>query len=139
MTVPTQAQVEHGGDGLGGRVPPQDLDAERAVLGGMLLSKEAIADVVAVLKGSDFYRPAHEVVFNAVLDLYTRGEPADPITVAGLLKQHGDLVRIGGPSTLHTLVNSVPTAANAEYYAEIVREHSVRRRMTEAGSRIAAM
>jgi len=151
MTLPTQAPAEpvdwsdagdaqqRGGDGLGGRVPPQDLDAERAVLGGMLLSKEAIGDVVSLLKGSDFYRPAHETVFNAVLDLYTRGEPADPITVSAVLKERGDLVRIGGPSTLHTLVQAVPTAANAEYYAEIVRDYAVRRRMTAAGSAIAAL
>ena len=99
------------------RVPPQDLAAEQSVLGGMLLSKDAIADVVEVLKPADYYRPAHEMIHGAILDLYARGEPADPITVAGELTKRGELQRVGGAPYLHTLVNSVPTAANAEYYA----------------------
>ncbi|WP_371480407.1 replicative DNA helicase [Kitasatospora sp. NBC_00315] len=121
------------------RVPPQDLAAEQSVLGGMLLSKDAIADVVEVLKPQDYYRPAHELVHSAILDLYARGEPADPITVASELTKRGELVRVGGPGYLHTLVNSVPTAANAEYYAEIVHERAVLRRLVEAGTRIAGM
>ncbi|MER7579918.1 replicative DNA helicase [Kitasatospora sp. NPDC097691] len=132
------------GDGEGGvdgfeRVPPQDLAAEQSVLGGMLLSKDAIADVVEVLKPADYYRPAHEMVHGAILDLYARGEPADPITVAGELTKRGELQRVGGASYLHTLVNSVPTAANAEYYAQIVHERAVLRRLVEAGTRIAGM
>ncbi|MFI9360172.1 replicative DNA helicase [Kitasatospora sp. NPDC053057] len=121
------------------RVPPQDLAAEQSVLGGMLLSKDAIADVVEVLKPADYYRPAHEMVHGAILDLYARGEPADPITVAGELTKRGELQRVGGASYLHTLVNSVPTAANAEYYAQIVHERAVLRRLVEAGTRIAGM
>ena len=121
------------------RVPPQDIDAEQSVLGGMLLSKDAIADVVEVLKGQDFYRPAHETIFQAILDLYARGEPADPITVAAELTRRGELARVGGPGYLHSLVQSVPTAANAEYYAEIVRERAVLRRLVTAGTRITQM
>ncbi|MFJ7247450.1 replicative DNA helicase [Kitasatospora sp. NPDC098652] len=121
------------------RVPPQDLAAEQSVLGGMLLSKDAIADVVEVLKPADYYRPAHEMVHGAILDLYARGEPADPITVAGELTKRGELQRVGGAAYLHTLVNSVPTAANAEYYAQIVAERGVLRRLVEAGTRIAGM
>ncbi|MEV4612353.1 replicative DNA helicase [Kitasatospora sp. NPDC049258] len=127
-----------GGEGFE-RVPPQDLAAEQSVLGGMLLSKDAIADVVEVLKPADYYRPAHELIHGAILDLYARGEPADPITVAGELTKRGELARVGGPGYLHTLVNSVPTAANAEYYAEIVHERAVLRRLVEAGTRIAGM
>ncbi|WP_371682538.1 replicative DNA helicase [Kitasatospora sp. MMS16-BH015] len=127
-----------GGEGFE-RVPPQDLAAEQSVLGGMLLSKDAIADVVEVLKPHDYYRPAHELVHSAILDLYARGEPADPITVASELTKRGELARVGGASYLHTLVNSVPTAANAEYYAEIVHERAVLRRLVEAGTRIAGM
>ncbi|WP_258527724.1 replicative DNA helicase [Streptomyces sp. NBRC 110611] len=132
---------EDGGSWAGGfeRIPPQDLDAEQSVLGGMLLSKDAIADVVEVLKGEDFYRPAHELVFQAVLDLYAKGEPADPITVAAELTKRGEIGRVGGASYLHTLVQSVPTAANAEYYAEIVHERAVLRRLVEAGTRITQM
>ncbi|MHA6761613.1 replicative DNA helicase [Streptacidiphilus sp. PAMC 29251] len=128
-----------GGDSSYERVPPQDLAAEQSVLGGMLLSKDAIADVVEVIKPADYYRPAHELIHSAILDLYARGEPADPITVASELVKRGEITRVGGPSYLHTLVNSVPTAANAEYYAEIVHERAVLRRLVEAGTRIAQM
>ncbi|MFD3524342.1 replicative DNA helicase [Streptomyces sp. NPDC058653] len=121
------------------RVPPQDLDAEQSVLGGMLLSKDAIADVVETIKGHDFYRPAHETVFQAILDLYAKGEPADPITVAAELTRRGEITRVGGASYLHTLVQSVPTAANASYYAEIVHERAVLRRLVEAGTKITQM
>ena len=121
------------------RVPPQDLDAEQSVLGGMLLSKDAIADVVEVLKGHDFYRPAHETIYQAILDLYAKGEPADPITIAAELTKRGEINKVGGASYLHTLVQTVPTAANAEYYAEIVHERAVLRRLVEAGTRITQM
>ncbi|MFJ7273410.1 replicative DNA helicase [Kitasatospora sp. NPDC098663] len=136
-----QRRDDEGQGGVDGfeRVPPQDLAAEQSVLGGMLLSKDAIADVVEVLKPADYYRPAHEMVHGAILDLYARGEPADPITVAGELTKRGELQRVGGASYLHTLVNSVPTAANAEYYAQIVHERAVLRRLVEAGTRIAGM
>lgn len=119
-----------------GRTPPQDVAAEQSVLGGMLLSKDAIADVVEVLRGTDFYRPAHELVFEAVLDLYGRGEPADAVTVAAELTKRGELGRVGGPAYLHTLLSSVPTAANAGYYARIVHERAVLRRLVQAGTKI---
>jgi len=118
------------------RTPPQDLEAERSVLGGMMISKDAIADVVEQLRGTDFYRPAHEVVYDAILDLYGRGEPADAITVADELTKRGEIGRIGGAPYLHTLISSVPTAANAGYYARIVRERSILRKLVEAGTRI---
>jgi replicative DNA helicase len=121
------------------RTPPQDVAAEQSVLGGMLLSKDAIADVVEVLRGHDMYRPAHETIYEAILDLYGRGEPADPVTVAAELQKQGDLGRVGGAPYLHTLVSSVPTAANAGYYAQIVRERAVLRRLVEAGTRIVQM
>ena len=110
------------------RTPPQDLQAEQSVLGGMLLSKDAIADVVEVLRSRDFYRPAHELIFEAVLDLYGRGEPADAITVAAELTKRGEISRAGGAPYLHTLISSVPTAANASYYAKIVLEDCSRSR-----------
>ena len=118
------------------RQPPQDLAAEQSVLGGMLLSKDAIADVVEVVRSEDFYRPAHQVVFDVVLDLYGRGEPADPVTVGAELTSAGKLSAVGGAPYLHTLISSVPTAANAGYYAEIVAERAVQRRAIEAGTRI---
>ena len=118
------------------RLPPQDLHAEQSVLGGMLLSKDAIADCVEVLRSADFYRPAHEAIFDAVLALYGRGEPADAITVSDELGKRGDLGRVGGQAYLHQLISSVPTAANAGYYAQIVAERAVLRRLVEAGTKI---
>ena len=118
------------------RTPPQDLVAEQGVLGGMLLSKDAIADVVEIIKERDFYRPAHELIYDAILDLYGRGEPADPVTVASELTKRGDIARAGGAPYLHTLISSVPTAANASYYARIVRDHAIMRRLVEAGTKI---
>ena len=123
----------------GDRTPPQDNAAEQSVLGSMLLSKDAIADVVETLKGVDYYRPAHEVIHDAIIDLYGRGEPADPITVAAELVKRGELQRVGGAPYLHTLSANVPIAANAGYYAEIVRDKAVLRRLVEAGTRIAAL
>ncbi|MEC3914272.1 replicative DNA helicase [Nocardia sp. CDC160] len=119
-----------------GRQPPHDMAAEQSVLGGMLLSKDAIADVVEVIRPGDFYRPAHAAVYDAILDLYGRGEPADPVTVAATLDRRGELKRIGGAPYLVTLTQTVPTAANAGYYAEIVAEKAILRRLVEAGTRI---
>jgi replicative DNA helicase len=118
------------------RQPPQDVQAEQSVLGGMLLSKDAIADVVEVLRAGDFYRPAHQIVYDTILDLYGRGEPADPVTVSAELTRTGQLMRVGGTPYLHTLISSVPTAANAGFYAEIVAERATLRRLVEAGTRI---
>ncbi|GAB97223.1 replicative DNA helicase [Kineosphaera limosa] len=121
------------------RLPPQDMHAEQSVLGGMLLSKDAIADVLEITRGVDFYRPAHELIYDAILNLYGRGEPADAITVADELTKRGDLSRIGGQSYLHQLIAAVPTAANAGYYAQIVAERAVLRRLVDAGTRIVQM
>jgi replicative DNA helicase len=119
-----------------GRQPPQDMAAEQSVLGGMLLSKDAIADVLERLRPGDFYRPAHQSVYDAILDLYGRGEPADAITVSAELDRRGLLKRIGGAPYLHTLISTVPTAANAGYYAGIVAEKALLRRLVEAGTRV---
>ena len=95
------------------RVPPHDLLAEQSVLGGMLLSKDAVADVTGQLRPGDFYVPKHEVIYEAVLTLYAQGEPTDVITVTDQLTKSGDLQRAGGAEYLHTLTSIVPTAANA--------------------------
>ena len=119
-----------------GRQPPQDMVAEQSVLGGMLLSKDAIADVLERLRPGDFYRPAHQNVYDAILDLYGRGEPADAVTVSAELDRRGLLKRVGGAPYLHTLISTVPTAANAGYYAGIVAEKALLRRLVEAGTRV---
>jgi len=110
--------------------------AEQAVLGSMLISKDAIADVAETVRGVDFYRPSHETIYDAIIDLYGRGEPADMVTVARELQRRGELERIGGAPYLHTLAANVPIAANAGYYGEIVREKAVLRRLVDAGTKI---
>lgn len=127
---------EAGSDRALERTPPQDLAAERGVLGGMMLSKDAIADVVETVRGNDFYRPAHEMIYEAIIDLYGRGEPADLVTVSDELSKRGELQRVGGGAYLADLIDMVPTAANAGYYAEIVVERAQLRRLVEAGTRI---
>lgn len=121
------------------RMPPQDLAAEQSVLGAMLMSKDAISDAVEVIRGVDFYRPAHEYIFEAIVSLYGRGEPADPVTVAAELSKRGEIGRIGGPVYLHDLLAATSIAANATYYAEIVREKSILRRLVNASARIAQL
>jgi replicative DNA helicase len=121
----------------GSRTPPQDMAAEQSVLGSMLISKDAVAEVSEVLRGIDFYRPSHEVIHDAIIDLFGRGEPVDMITVAAELQRRGELTKVGGPSYLHTLAANVPIAANAEFYAQIVHEKAILRRLVDAGTRIA--
>ncbi|MFT4167208.1 MAG: replicative DNA helicase [Microlunatus sp.] len=115
------------------------MTAEQCVLGAMMLSKDAIADVIEALRGNDFYRPSHELVYDAIIDLYGRGEPADAVTVAAELGKRGELLRVGGAPYLHDLLQSVPLAANAGFYADIVREKSILRRLADASVRIAQM
>jgi replicative DNA helicase len=139
ITGPWQPRGIGGGGGGGDRTPPQDNEAEMSVLGSMLISKDAIAEVIESVRGTDFYRPVHETIFDAMIDLYGRGEPVDPITTTAELQRRGELVRVGGAPYLHTLSASVPIAANAGYYAEIVRDKAVLRRLVDAGTRIAQM
>jgi replicative DNA helicase len=119
------------------RVAPHNLDAEQSTLGGMLLSQEAVAEVFETVSGADFYAPKHELIFNAVLNLFGRGEPTDVIAVTDELNKQGNLVKAGGADYLHSLTGYVPTAANAGYYAKIVADKAILRRLIEAGTRIA--
>ncbi|MDO9591220.1 MAG: DnaB-like helicase N-terminal domain-containing protein, partial [Microcella sp.] len=105
----------------------------------MLLSKDAVADVIEVVRGIDFYIPKHEVIFEAIMTLYSHGEPTDVIAVTDELTKAGALGRAGGADYLHTLTAIVPTAANAGYYASLVAEKAVLRRLVEAGTRIVQM
>ncbi|MGZ4487460.1 MAG: replicative DNA helicase, partial [Nocardioides sp.] len=130
------APGERPSGGPNDRTPPQDMAAEQSVLGSMLLSKDAIADVAEVLRGGDFYRPSHETIHDAIIDLYSRSEPVDMVTVAAELQRRGELQKIGGAPYLHTLSANVPIAANAGYYAEIVREKAILRKLVDAGTKI---
>lgn len=122
-----------------GRVPPQSVDAERSVLGAMLLSKDAIDAATEILSGRDFYQPSHELLYDTIVDLYSASKPVDAITATAELQRQGELQKVGGAPYLHTLVSGVPVASNAAYYADIVREKAVLRRLVEVGTRIAHM
>ena len=119
------------------RTLPNDLNAEMATLGGMLLSQEAVAEVFEEVRATDFYAPKHEFIFNAILSPFGKGEPTDVIAVTDELSKTGNLLKAGGADYLHTLASYVPTAASAGYYASIVSEKAVLRRLIEAGTRIA--
>jgi replicative DNA helicase len=121
------------------RTPPHDLLAEQSAIGGMMLSKDATADVIESVRAIDFYMPKHEIIFDAILSLYSHGEPTDVIAVTDELTKIGELTRAGGAEYLHTLTGLVPTAANAGFYATIVAEKAVLRRLVEAGTRIVQM
>lgn len=121
------------------RTPPQDNTAEQAVLGAMLTSKDAIADVLERVKPEDFYKPAHELIFDSIIDLYSRGEPADAVTVAAELEKKGELTRAGDYTYLADLLASISVAANAGYYAQIVHDKAVLRRLVDASIKIAQL
>lgn len=124
--------------GVDPRTPPQDLDAEQSVLGAAMLSRTALDDLAGTgLAGPDFYRPANELIWDAIVALHAAGQPVDAVTVADRLRTDGHLGRVGGPAYLHTLISSVPTAANATWYAKTVRRCSALRRVVEAGTRLA--
>ncbi|HEY4687582.1 MAG TPA: replicative DNA helicase [Candidatus Subteraquimicrobiales bacterium] len=121
------------------KVPPHNLEAEQSLLGSMLISTEVIPEVMEVIKAEDYYREAHRQIFEAIMSLYAAGEPADPITVAEQLKAMGALEEVGGKPYLHTLINVVPTAANAKYYAEIVERNAILRALIRAATEVAAL
>lgn len=121
------------------RVPPQNIEAEQAVLGAMLIDKEAIAKASEILTNSDFYREAHRVIFNAMLELYNKNEAVDMVTVTEILKRDNKLEDIGGLAYITSLANVVLTAANVKYHADIVAEKSVLRQLVRVSTEIAAM
>lgn len=129
-------EISPAGDDGFERTPPHDIAAEQCVLGGMLLSAEAIEDVVLIIGPDDHYRPAHQIVHEAILELWEAASPVDAVTVKDLLAKRGELARIGSATYLHTLIASVPTAANAGYYARFVAAHAASRRAIESGTRL---
>jgi len=123
-------------DLLAQRLPPQSLEAEVSVLGGVLLENEALNRALEVVNEGDFYREAHRQIFSALLHLYERNEPADLITLSEVLKKRGALEEVGGIEYLNFLVNSVPTAANIAYYAKIIKEKSILRKLINRATEI---
>ncbi|EFM44893.1 MULTISPECIES: replicative DNA helicase [Corynebacterium] len=118
------------------RQPPSDREAEQGVLGAMLLSPNTVMEVIEELEPDDFYYPAHALIYGAMLDLYAAGQDIDPLILSSRLDRFNNLERVGGAPYLHTLLATVPTAANARYYAEIVAEKAVLRRLVDAGTRV---
>ena len=119
------------------RVPPHDLEAERAVIGAMLVSETAVAAVAERLTPEDFYSEVHRIIYTAMMRLYSRGEPIDQLTLTNELRSVGDFDKVGGRAYVFQIVESVPTAANASRYAEIVRGKALLRDIIDVGSRIA--
>ncbi|MEN8149921.1 MAG: replicative DNA helicase [Planctomycetota bacterium] len=109
------------------RVPPQDIEAERAVLGSVLLDPEVLGEILPLLRSTDFYRTGHQVIWDTITDLFDRGSAIDVVILRDELVRQGAMEKIGGDEALHDLAGAVPTAANAEHYARIVRERSLRR------------
>ncbi|WP_370324909.1 replicative DNA helicase [Euzebya sp.] len=116
------------------RTPPYSLEAEVSVLGSMLLSADAIAEVSELVRPEDFYRGAHRTMFEAMRDLYDKGEPVDSVTLADELQHRGKLEDVGGALAITDISAQVPTPANAVYYARIVNDRALKRRLIEAGS-----
>ncbi|HWB72560.1 MAG TPA: replicative DNA helicase [Egibacteraceae bacterium] len=121
------------------RIPPHNLDAEVSVVGSMLLSKNAIAEVGELVGPEDFYRGAHRTMFEAIRALYERGEPVDAVTLADELERRGKLDDVGGAVAIADILQRVPMAANALHYARIVAEQALRRRLIDAGTSIARL
>jgi hypothetical protein len=119
------------------QVPPHNLEAEEAVLGAVLASGRLLGEVAAVLEEADFYRPAHRAIWRALLRLADRGQPTDAVTVLGELADSGELADVGGGPFLHTLVQAVPTVANAAHYAGLVADTARRRRVIDLGIQLA--
>ena len=118
------------------RIPPHNLDAEQSVLGAMLESKEAIANVIEILQPDYFYKPSHTEIYETILALYARGEAVDAITVADELTRRGSLEKIGGKPYIHGLLEAYPTASSAGHYARIVEELSLLRGLITAGNQV---
>lgn len=121
---------------VGGRILPQDVEAERAVLGSVLLQPEAMYEAIEQVDGPDFYRPAHRLIFEAMKELSSNSEPIDPITMSSHLKSRGELDQVGGAQALLALSEAVPTAANVRYYASIVRKKGMLRRLIESATEV---
>ncbi len=121
-----------------GRLPPQSIEAERSVLGSMLIEAEAIPRALTLLVPEDFYRDAHRAIYEAMLRLFDRSEPVDLVTLSAELGKAGRLESIGGAAYLTQLASGVPTAAHVERYAEMVRDRSLARQVIRAGTDIVA-
>jgi replicative DNA helicase len=121
------------------RVPPHNLEAEESVLGAVMLSAEAANVALEKLKAEDFYKPAHQIIFEAIVKLFDQNQPIDVVSVSNALRRGSQLDRIGGLGYLSGLLDTVPDSSNVGHYAEIVEETSARRRLLRAGSVVSSI
>ncbi|MFH1962814.1 MAG: replicative DNA helicase [bacterium] len=121
------------------KIPPQSIDAEMSVLGAMLMDKDAIGSAIESLEDDYFYRDVHRKIYQAILSLYEKSEPVDIVTLAEQLQHNNELASVGGAVYLTTLLNSVPTAANIEYYAKIVQDKALLRKLINVSTNIVSM
>ncbi len=138
-SVPTRSEPPRAEGGRSARVPPNDLQAEESLLGAMLLSKDAISAATEVITSTDFYKPAHGHIFEAITNLSSAGEPADPVTVADELRRAGLLDSVGGTQALVHLQINTPATSNASRYARIIEEHALLRKLIGVAGEIAEM
>ncbi len=125
-----------GGGASAGRIPPAQLEAEESLLGAMLLSRDAIASAMEICKPEDFYKSSHGHIFSAITSLFSQGEPADWVTVTEELRRRGLLESIGDPSVFVSLQANTPSIGNAEYYAKIIEELALLRRLVSVAGEI---
>ena len=128
-------EVTHSKDG--GRVPPQDVVAEKSLLGAILISDKILPEILTIIRPKDFYEERHQIIFEAMMSLYDQHRPVDLLTLTSELKSTKKLKGIGGAPYLTELSNFVPAASHAKAYAEIIEKASTRRRLIKAGTEIA--
>ncbi len=121
------------------RIPPQNLEAEKALLGALMLRKEAIYDIEDLVTPDTFYSDKHRIVFQAILKLHTKSEPVDLLSLSTKLEELGQLDQVGGRSYLADLAESVPASANAKHYAKILEKKEIQRKMIDAGEFVAEL
>jgi len=121
------------------RIPPQNIEAEQSVISAMLIDNKTIEKVSQLLKPADFYRPSHQIIYQAILHLHGKNEPVDLVTMTEELKNEDKLEAAGGISYLTLLANVVPTSANALYHARIVENNAIKRQLADSGAAIAAL
>jgi len=121
------------------RIPPYNIEAEESLLGAMLISREAISETLEIIIPGSFYRKTNQMIYQGIIELYTKGEPVDPITLADYLEKKGQLEEVGGKTFIHSLISNIPLASNASYYAQIVNHNHILRRLIYAATEIATM
>lgn len=120
------------------RIPPQQVEAEQSLLGGILIDNEGLPSALEILRGDEFYRDAHRIIYRAIQELFEQNEPIDLVTLASLLQEKNQLDAVGGATYLASLLETVPSAANVAAYAKIVNEKALLRRLIQAAGEISS-